>query len=115
MANCNHSILLGNQKYLGIATRKEEGEIAESGIWPGHFESGKGVAKEGGIMNKQVTNERIWITAKYEKEVAIVEVIRTTLLRRGAGTNKDPIRRIEQYWSLDGELLWEKDPHKEQK
>ena len=40
----------------------------------------------------------------------VVQVIRTTLLRRGTGESKDsPIRIIEQYWDFDGNLLWEKD------
>jgi len=44
-----------------------------------------------------------------DKEVIIMQVIKTTLLRRGSGTAGDPIRRVEQYWTLDGELLVEKD------
>lgn len=40
----------------------------------------------------------------------VIQVIETTLLRRGRGTPEDPLRIITQYWSLDGELLWEKDP-----
>lgn len=38
-----------------------------------------------------------------------IEVIETTLLRRGNGKD-DPIRVITQYWSLDGDLLAEYDP-----
>ena len=41
--------------------------------------------------------------------VRIIEVIETTLLRRGNGTT-DPIRVITQYWSMAGELLAEVDP-----
>jgi hypothetical protein len=40
----------------------------------------------------------------------VIQVIRTTLERRGLGTEGDPIRRVTQYWSLDGVLLWEHDP-----
>lgn len=39
----------------------------------------------------------------------VIQVIRTTLLRRGDG-KEDPIRIIEQFWSLDGQLLAENDP-----
>ena len=43
-------------------------------------------------------------------ECEVVQVIRTNLLRRGDGTEKDPIRVITQYWSMEGDLLWEHDP-----
>lgn len=40
------------------------------------------------------------------KQVELLQVIRTTLLRNGSGkTSDDPVRRVIQYWSLDGELL----------
>lgn len=39
----------------------------------------------------------------------VIQVVRTTLLRRGNGKD-DPIRIIEQFWSLDGKLLVENDP-----
>lgn len=39
----------------------------------------------------------------------LIQVIRTTLLRRGDGQTT-PIRIITQYWSVDGELLAEVDP-----
>lgn len=42
------------------------------------------------------------------REVELIEVIRTRLLLRGNGKD-DPYRHIEQYWSLDGELLAEVD------
>jgi hypothetical protein len=45
------------------------------------------------------------------KEVEVVRVIKTALLRRGHGRDEtSPIRIIEQYWDMDGNLLWEKDP-----
>jgi len=50
-----------------------------------------------------------------DRDVEVIRVIRTNLLRRGEGVEKDPIRRIEQFWSLDGELLWEIDPYKKSK
>lgn len=45
-------------------------------------------------------------------EAKVIQVIKTTLTRRGSGKNDtDPIRIVTQYWSLDGELLAEVDPH----
>jgi hypothetical protein len=43
-------------------------------------------------------------------EVRVIQVVETTLLRRGKGIEGDPIRCIRQYWSLDGNLLAEVDP-----
>ena len=40
----------------------------------------------------------------------VIQVIQTTLLRRGTGIVGSPIRIITQYWSLDGKLLAEVDP-----
>ncbi|TQR97323.1 carboxypeptidase [Paenibacillus ottowii] len=40
----------------------------------------------------------------------VIQVIETTLTRRGDGKNS-PVRVITQYWSMDGQLLWEKDPY----
>lgn len=45
----------------------------------------------------------------FVKGVKVMQVIRTTNLRRGDGKTT-PIRCITQYWSLDGELLAEVDP-----
>ncbi|MEH7381769.1 hypothetical protein V7138_15000 [Bacillus sp. JJ1533] len=39
----------------------------------------------------------------------VTQVIETILKRKGNGKD-DPIRIITQYWSLDGELLFEFDP-----
>jgi len=44
----------------------------------------------------------------------VIEVIETTLTRRGKGVEGDPIRIITQYWSQDGKLLAEKDPWRDQ-
>lgn len=42
----------------------------------------------------------------------VIQVIETKLLRRGSGeSNDDPIRIVTQYWTLEGELLAEVDPH----
>lgn len=46
------------------------------------------------------------------KDVEVIQVVRTTLERRGRGVENDPIRRVTQYWSIDGQLLAEDDPHK---
>lgn len=43
-------------------------------------------------------------------DLEVIQVIRTNLLRRGKGVDGDPLRVITQYWSMDGELLWEFDP-----
>lgn len=43
------------------------------------------------------------------KPVQRIEVIRTYIETRGDGKS-DPIRIIEQFWSMDGELLAENDP-----
>lgn len=44
-----------------------------------------------------------------DKEVTVMQVIRTTNLRRGDG-KETPIRAITQFWSMDGDLLAEVDP-----
>jgi hypothetical protein len=41
----------------------------------------------------------------------VIQVIETTLLRLGKGTPDSPIRVITQYWSMDGKLLAQVDPH----
>ncbi len=41
----------------------------------------------------------------------LIQVIETTILRRGSGKDAyDPIRIVTQYWSTDGVLLAEVDP-----
>ena len=44
-----------------------------------------------------------------DKEVIVMQVIRTALLRRGDGKTT-PMRIITQYWSMEGDLLAEVDP-----
>ena len=39
-----------------------------------------------------------------------IEVIETTLTRRGDGTPENPVRCVTQYWDVDGRLLAEVDP-----
>lgn len=48
----------------------------------------------------------------HENRATIMKVIVTNLETRGAGIEGDPVRRITQYWTLDGELLFEFDPCK---
>lgn len=40
----------------------------------------------------------------------IVRLIRTAA-PMGAGTENDPVRRVYQYWSLDGKLLFTEDDY----
>jgi hypothetical protein len=51
-----------------------------------------------------------WEYTTPDPEVAVIQVVKTTLLRRGNGTPEDPIRCITQLWSMQGELLAERDP-----
>lgn len=42
----------------------------------------------------------------------VIQVIETTLTRRGEGKDaSDPVRIVTQYWTLDGHLIVEKDPY----
>ena len=43
-------------------------------------------------------------------DVKLIEVIHATNQRRGKGTEDDPVRIIEQFWSTEGKLLAENDP-----
>lgn len=43
-----------------------------------------------------------------------MKVIRTNLSTNGKGVEGDPIRRVIQYWTLDGELLAEVDEWEDQ-
>jgi hypothetical protein len=45
-------------------------------------------------------------------QVEVMQVIRVRLISRGEGTNDDPIRTVDQYWSMDGQYLAEYDPGK---
>ena len=40
----------------------------------------------------------------------VLPVIETTILRKGKGVEGDPIRIVTQYFSLEGELLAQRDP-----
>ena len=43
-------------------------------------------------------------------DLELIELIHTTLLRYGKGTDDDPIRRIDQLWTKSGTLIAERDP-----
>lgn len=60
-------------------------------------------------MTDQIQTAAPWEYKCADKEVAVMQVIRTTNARRGDGTIT-PIRAITQFWSMDGELLAEVDP-----
>jgi hypothetical protein len=42
--------------------------------------------------------------------VEVIEVVRTEITSTGDGTEGNPIRRLTEYWSLDGDLLATVDP-----
>jgi hypothetical protein len=43
--------------------------------------------------------------------VEVIQLIKTTLTRRGEGKSMDdPVRVITQYWRMDGTLEFESDP-----
>lgn len=44
-------------------------------------------------------------------DVEVITVVRTRLERRGSGKDEaDPVRRLTQYWTPEGELLATVDP-----
>lgn len=45
-------------------------------------------------------------------DVEIIQLIKTTLTRKGTGAEGDPIRIITQYWTMKGEFLFEFDSYK---
>jgi hypothetical protein len=49
-------------------------------------------------------------TINFGKTVQIIKVIRTTLTSKGNGKD-DPFRYVEQYWDLNGNLIFEVDGH----
>ena len=49
-----------------------------------------------------------------DKPAQVMKVIRTNLSTNGKGVEGDPIRRVIQYWTLDGELLAEVDEWEDQ-
>jgi hypothetical protein len=49
----------------------------------------------------------------FDEQAKVIQVIETTLFRKGAGTPESPLRCVTQYWTLDGKLLAEVDPVQE--
>lgn len=47
------------------------------------------------------------------RSVEVIQVIKTELTKRGAGTDADPVRCITQYWHMDGRLLYEMDGYEQ--
>jgi hypothetical protein len=65
---------------------------------------------------KDFTTMNMKVEVKYPiYNAEVIQVIRTELERRGTGAEGDPYRRIEQYWTLDGKLLFENDPYGKEK
>ena len=50
------------------------------------------------------------INKNYGNYAEVIQVIKTTLEIRGAGSDDSPLRIITQYWDFDGNLLAEVDP-----
>jgi len=49
------------------------------------------------------------------RDVEVIQVIHTRLLRLGRGKDdSDPVRIIDQYWDMEGNLMWQRDEWKEQ-
>lgn len=62
------------------------------------------------MSKKQIhMQQEVAFTYTERPKVELIRVIKTSLTEIGEGTKEDPIRIAEQYWSLDGKLLWEKD------
>jgi hypothetical protein len=45
-----------------------------------------------------------------DKDVEVIQVIKTKLCKRGTGMQGEEVRLITQYWDMQGNLLWEVDP-----
>lgn len=47
-----------------------------------------------------------------QQEIENLQVIKVILItvKRGSGTKQDPVRLVDQYWDLDGNLIFVKDP-----
>lgn len=52
------------------------------------------------------------VRANGTKIAKVIQVIETKA-ERGLGVEKDPVREITQYWSLEGKLLAERDEDKQ--
>ncbi len=67
------------------------------------------------MEEKNFYQENMTFSYTPNKQVEVIRVIRTELELRGKGTEKEPYRRVEQFWSLAGDLLWENDPYMKSK
>ena len=47
------------------------------------------------------------------RTVKLVKVVQVCF-KRGSGTDADPVRLVNQYWSIKGQLLAENDPGNEE-
>lgn len=55
---------------------------------------------------ENIENLKFYIMDKVE----VLQLIKTTLTRRGKGVEESPIRIITQYWDFEGNLIFEVDP-----
>ncbi len=53
--------------------------------------------------------EEIRVFPRGTDSARVIQVIETEAMR-GRGTNAEPVRRVKQYWTLEGEFLAENDP-----
>lgn len=42
--------------------------------------------------------------------VKVMQVIETTIARRGEGIKDSPVRIVTQYWTMEGKMIFEIDP-----
>lgn len=54
--------------------------------------------------------EQFKVEVSHDLGAEVIEVIKTNLFEKGEGTEDNPYRRVTQYWTLDGKLLWTQDP-----
>lgn len=49
---------------------------------------------------------------KLQNEIETLQVIKIIVItvKRGEGTKQDPVRFVDQYWDLDGNLMFVNDP-----
>ena len=48
------------------------------------------------------------------RDVEVIQLICTKLLLKGKGVEGDPYRTLVQYWKMDGTLVFEYDPFKDE-
>lgn len=59
-------------------------------------------------ISDRISDRNVAASHQTTRVAKVVHVIETVSLR-GAGTDRDPIREVIQYWSFDGVLLAERD------